>query len=193
MSAALVGTGLRRIPRTRGARAVLGTALGILVTMRLLALWPTGAHTITARLFPLSESTARAEFEERACGELCDDGRTRVVSFESKMLYDVYYDQLQGEAQIKATVEVAKPFFQDVCGYVYDQRPTVPESVRVHTTLQSCEAAHPQQRPVFDTVPSFEPSPCCRLEVKERRPGQRIETRRDLLFVFHALKWQSSH
>src|SRR5205814_8118739 len=116
VSVPLVALGLRRLPRARWARFAVGLPVAGLAVMRLLALWPAGAHAITRRILPLGHGAVRAELSHRGWGPMAGDGRTRLIALESTPSYRTDDGWLAGDADMKFTLEVTKPFFEDACG-----------------------------------------------------------------------------
>src|SRR5204863_368878 len=130
MGLALVAVGLRRIPRSRAARVALGVPVALLLIMRLLVLWPDGAHAITRKLFPLPPATVKSELQRVGWGQLAIDDRTRIVALETSPSYRTENSYLVSDSTMKFTLEAVRPFYEDACGDLTTEPPVVPPFVR---------------------------------------------------------------
>jgi len=183
---ALVAVGLRRLPRRRAARAVLGVVVGIFVVMRLLVVWPSAAHTVMCRLFPFPSEKLRTIFDHH-CGAVCGGERSRVVSLDTKLVYGSIDANLACSVKADAVLEVTRPFFEDACGDVHDAAPAVPAFVRAYPTMDACVKEHPAA--VWREWYAPLPSPCCLRQLTERHVGERIHVSRAWEFLFNRWKW----
>lgn len=182
LALALVGVGVRRLPRSKATRIALGVVVGFFALTRILAVWPPTAHAITRRIFPFSNDRIRPLFDER-CGQLCDGAYAKVVRFDTNVVYDAPYGMLECDARASATLEATKPFFQDACGGVHD---TKPASSSTFTSYEECERRTPKPDVIHGPLG---PSPCCAVEVSERRVGDRFDVVRTWNFVFRRWSW----
>jgi hypothetical protein len=190
--AALVAVGLRRLPRSLAGRIALGVPVGLLVIMRLLVFWPSGAHVITRRIFPLTPTSALPEVNRVGWGAASHGQRTHLVSLEVTPTYgDDGNHHLTANADLKLGVDVTKLFYEDFCGDVHDERPQPADWVRAYPDAASCLKEHPSTYHVLSEMASRVPSPCCLYQTKERRPGERINLGVRWPFAFIRGAWRA--
>jgi hypothetical protein len=192
MGLALVGVGLRRLPRGTPARVALAVPVALLVVSRLMVLWPDGAHAITRRIFPLPAAIVRSELERLGWGQLAIDQRTRVVTLETSPSYHTESSYLLSDSTLRFTLEAVRPFHEDACGDLHSEPPVVPAFVRAYPTREACEKEHPARNEVRFEMFQHQPSPCCVFETKERHPGEQFHATRKWEFVFKNLVWRAA-
>ncbi len=189
MGVGLIAWGLRSLPRSVGARVVMVAGIVLLLAIRLLATFPQVAHAIEQRLFPLPPAEVRSAWEQRGCGNLCDEGRTRVVDFQHEVDYESEEHQhLSALAHVRPTLETTRAFFVDGCGWARNEKPAVPEELRGYPTTAACKAARP--RPRLGQMMEPYDTRCCYIDNRQRQAGERIVLPRTLRFSFVRLRWQ---
>ena len=182
----LFAVGLRRVPRSVGARVTLGAVVALLATSRLFVLWPDSAHVVTRTFFPFPSARVRTIYDEH-CGPLCAGGRTRVVSFLPRVRYESRDGHLACEAGADVGLEVTRPFFVDACGAVFDTPPIVPTWVHEYQSIEACRKEHPDVHGW--EMPSVR-SRCCLFEVHPRNNGDHIDVSPAWSLIFHHWQWR---
>jgi hypothetical protein len=191
LAGALIAWGVRRVPAATGARAALIAVAALLLLVRLLPLFPTAAHALEQRLFPLSPAQVRAEWDKLQCGSVCQDGRTKVLAFSQQISYgsESYSDYLAAQGRVHATLETVRAFHVDGCGQARDQPAEIPASVREFATVAACIAARPGHGAYWTSDSYGFDSACCALEGRQRAAGERFESHRTLAFSFVRRQW----
>ena len=187
----LVAWGLRRLPRSRAARAVLVAPLALLALVRLLVTFPLAARHLERRLFPLPPTVVRNHWNVYRCWAPCADWFGRVIDWRiAEMSYEINdYDYLTADVRASATVEVLRPYLIDGCNDMRLKPPEIPDEARGYASTAACRAANPLVGYHGGPQNDLYFRKCCLAEIHERHPGDRFESKRTTRFVFRQLHW----